>query len=187
MKKYSLFLIFTLLVALSLPMAAQTDLYGSYAHRQDLSVACILDYKLAEGRTIDVAMIQAKDSNAWQRLAVEFGLETLPQQLAQTVSDGGVVLQTRYVSKTAPQKTASMIDGSVDYENSCFMGVSWNEQTIWVFYYRDREQLDFLKDHLALNDEAGCGTGGLGSTYFCFNGDNKDENGWWNLFCGARR
>lgn len=170
-------LFLALLYGVGAQVCGQTDLYAAYSHRMDLSVACVLDYKLDGRQTIDVAMLQARDSASWQSLAADFELDTVPSLLEGTLARGGEVLLTRYSVRSNPQRPLPMVDGTVDVNNGCFVGVAYRERTIWVFYYRDAAQLDFLLDHLSLNEKESCGKNEQsGSLFFCFDESQPQES-----------
>ena len=157
-------------------LSAQTDLYHEYAAQRDLSVACVLGYKLADDHTVDVAMLHAKDSTAWLRLSQEFLLDTLSTSLRQALNNGNEVVLTRYAAIDNPQQPLA---ASASADNPCcYLGVSYLDHTIWVFYCRNNGQLDYLKTHLALDNQTPCEIS-PNATFYCFDASNQSA---WNAF-----
>ena len=155
-----------LLSCLALAAQAQTDLYHRYASHSDLSVACVLDYRIDAAHTIDVAMIQAKDSASWRWVASEFNIAVLDTSLARSLDQGGNVLQTRLSAQSAPQRPLAqpLADSSL-----CFLGISHRDRTVWVFYFHSSDDLHCLQQHLALSDMPPCASDPSdGSSFFCF-------------------
>lgn len=178
MKMKKVVVCFVLMALASSGLKAQTQLYLQYALDKTLSVACIIDYRLEDDMTLDVTMLQAKDDASWNRLTADFNVETLPQNLLQSLADGNEVVLTHYGMKNHPQTPAVAKGDSVDVNNSCFMGIEYREKTIWVFHYSTPEQLDYLQGKLGLYAMEDCGKGvGIGDMFFCMNRESDEEQG----------
>ena len=65
-----------LLLMLPLMAAAQSDLYERYASRQELDVAQVSGFRLADSIRVDVVLIVAKNEAAWQQLMKEFNVQS---------------------------------------------------------------------------------------------------------------
>jgi hypothetical protein len=56
--------------------AAQSHLYERYASRQELDVAQVSGFRLADSVRVDVVLIVAKNESAWQQLMKEFKVQS---------------------------------------------------------------------------------------------------------------
>lgn len=65
-----------LLLMLPLMAAAQSHLYERYASRQELDVAQVSGFRLADSVRVDVVLIVAKSESAWQQLMKEFKVQS---------------------------------------------------------------------------------------------------------------
>ena len=61
---------------LPLMAAAQSHLYERYASRQELDVAQVSGFRLADSVRVDVVLIVAKNESAWQQLMKEFNVQS---------------------------------------------------------------------------------------------------------------
>ena len=61
---------------LPLMAAAQSHLYERYASRQELDVAQVSGFRLADSIRVDVVLIVAKNESAWQQLMKEFNVQS---------------------------------------------------------------------------------------------------------------
>lgn len=69
-------LIVILVMLLPLAVAGQSELYHQYAKRSDLTVAQVVGFRLNDTVKLDVLIIQADDSKAWQKLKKEYDIRT---------------------------------------------------------------------------------------------------------------
>ncbi|MBR6992254.1 MAG: hypothetical protein IKH97_08560 [Bacteroidales bacterium] len=65
-----------ILLILPLMAAAQSHLYERYASRQELDVAQVSGFRLADSVRVDVVLIVAKNESAWQQLMKEFKVQS---------------------------------------------------------------------------------------------------------------
>ena len=75
MKKSLLILLSLMLLACSRESEV-VPLYQQYAVRQDLTVAQVSGFKLNDSVKVDVVILVADDSTAWQSLKTEFDIRT---------------------------------------------------------------------------------------------------------------
>ena len=75
MKKLLLILLPLMLLACSREVE-ETPLYSQYAVRQDLTVAQVTGFQLNDSVKVDVVILVADDSAAWQCLKEEFDIRT---------------------------------------------------------------------------------------------------------------
>jgi hypothetical protein len=69
-------IVILLLLMLPLMAAAQSHLYERYASRQELDVAQVSGFRLADSIRVDVVLIVAKNESAWQQLMKEFNVQS---------------------------------------------------------------------------------------------------------------
>lgn len=75
MKRLLYILLLTVLVSCSRE-ETETLLYQKYATRQDLTVAQVSGFQLGDSVKVDVVILVANDSAAWQGLKEEFDIRT---------------------------------------------------------------------------------------------------------------
>ena len=112
-----------------LAIQAQTDIYRQYADRGDLErVACITNHRLDDGTRVDITLIRARDSVGMQAL-----MQELNMQQAKEYRTGSVILTLRdNANPAAPAPRRS--DGKVNLRRSCLVGLSFSENTIFIYH-----------------------------------------------------
>ena len=74
--KRLLYILLTLLLASCSREEVETPLYQQYAARKNLTVAQVSGFQLCDTVKIDVVILVADDSTAWQSLKTEFDIRT---------------------------------------------------------------------------------------------------------------
>lgn len=175
--KRMFFYLFAACLLLSLSAQGQTPLYMQYAaNKEDLSVACVIEYHLDSALTVDVTMLRAKTDSGWDLLQRDFALETMPLSASQTLQQGGDVLMTRFAELLHPQ--VPVAQSNQDDQGSCFEGVDYRDRAVWVFQYHSPEALEFLQHRLGeAADRTMRAQVANGAVFYCYDSHMGTQSG----------
>lgn len=144
-----------LLLALAITAAAQTDLYQRYASRTDIRVASVNKFAIDSATTIGVTRLEAEDFEAWASLCNDFGFPA-PSESGNTVVkdqsapklnswDGVMFAQRNSLDPTQP---IAVVNETIDPSQTCYIGVSYLDHTIYIFYCQNAQQANAVLSHL---------------------------------------
>lgn len=144
-----------LLLALAITAAAQTDLYQRYASRTDIRVASVNKFAIDSATTIGVTRLEAEDFEAWASLCNDFGFPA-PSESGNTVVkdqsapklnswDGVMFAQRNSLDPTQP---IAVVNETMDPSQTCYIGVSYLDHTIYIFYCQNAQQANAVLSHL---------------------------------------
>lgn len=104
---------------------AQTELYSRYASHKDIKVACVNNMLLDSTSHIEVTILEANDASGWDWILNEFAIGAQPE------GHSSIMFSMR--DRHDPSKSAPIKGEQVDEENSCYIGVDFKNQTLYVF------------------------------------------------------
>lgn len=119
-------IVLLLILLLNLSAAAQSKFYQSCAHRDEVAEAVFIKNYPIDGCKVDITLLRAKDSSSFAKLLSEFGLS--PRQ----TSSVGVLICLR--NDADPRMCQPVVDGQIALKNTCCIGASQSERTIYVFH-----------------------------------------------------
>lgn len=128
-------------------LVAQTDLYKHYADRTDIRVASVTNFTLDSGIVADVTLLEAIDDTGWQYLCSEFDLAPLSEDQKRQIAEGWDVAMFAQRSKTDPTKPVEAGDDAQGL-NSCYLGVSYKSQTLYIFVCSSEKGSNVVVDYL---------------------------------------
>ncbi len=115
---------------LPLMAAAQSHLYERYASRQELDVAQVSGFRLADSIRVDVVLIVAKNESAWQQLMKEFNVQSTEGATSWLGNVDNPGKRTWWTGKAVCKVTGS------------------HERRTWAFYRLDTQaQYEALLDY----------------------------------------
>lgn len=129
------------------PLIAQTDLYNQYSSRTDIQVTSVTKFALDTDVTADVTSLKALDDETWTSLCQEFGLAQLSSDQQQQMELGWDVTMFAQRSRLDPTQPAPIVNEQIDYANSCYVGVSYLNHTIYIFCCASDKQSDVLVNY----------------------------------------
>lgn len=142
-------LLFLVVFALSVgSLSAQTELYNKYAHRKDVKVACVTNFALNDTATTNVTVIAACDSLGWQWMCDEFSISPLSDQQRDDLLHNRDVVMFAMRDAGDPGHEVKIFGENLDASHSCYMGVSYLSQTVFIFSYSSDTQVDILVDYM---------------------------------------
>lgn len=128
--------------------SAQTDIYNRYSSRTDVRVASVTNFTLDTGITADVTLLEAIDDQGWQFLCREFSLvELSPQQMDQ-IRQGWDVTMFAQRLRSNPTQSVQVTEEQEGAEGTCYLGVSYLTQTIYIFCCTSNRQSDIILSYL---------------------------------------
>ncbi len=151
--KKSILSLLAILIALS--AAAQSDLYKRYASRSDIRVASVNRFAIDSSNTIGVTRLEAENFESWAGLCKDFGFPAPSESGKNIVSDNaapqlsswdGVMFAQR--SSLDPTQPISVVDEKINPASTCYIGVSYLDRTIYIFYCQNARQANAVLSHL---------------------------------------
>lgn len=144
-----------LLLLLACTATAQTDLYQRYAARTDIRVASVNKFAIDSATTIGVTRLEAETFESWAGLCKDFGFPAPSESGKNIVSDNaapqlsswdGVMFAQR--SSLDPTQPISVVDEKINPASTCYIGVSYLDRTIYIFYCQNARQANAVLSHL---------------------------------------
>jgi len=140
--RWCLLLFFILHSSFFNPVTAQTDLYKRYASQPGVKVASVSNFAIDSASRVDVTVIEAEDDEGWAWMKREFYIGDLsPEQQASLREGYDAVLFARR-SRTNPSTNPPVKDEQVDIAGSCYLGISYLNQAVYIFCADSEEQYD---------------------------------------------
>lgn len=133
-----------LLLLASLVATAQADLYGRYSQQPGVKVAAVSKFPIDSASHVDVVVIEAEDDEGWAWMKREFQIvDLLPEQQASLRKGSDVVFFARR-NRANPRESAPVVDDRVDVSTSCYVGISYLEQAVYIFCAESEAQSDAI-------------------------------------------
>lgn len=139
---------FVLLLLSLASLSAQTVLYNRYAHRKDVKVACVTNFALNDTTATNVTVVAAIDSLGWQWMCDEFSISPLSDQQRDDLFHDRDVVMFAMRDADNPGSEVKIFGENLDTSHSCYMGVSYLSQTVFIFSYSSDTQVDILVDYM---------------------------------------
>jgi len=139
---------FLLILSLAATLMAQTELYKRFASHSDIRVASVSNFVLDSGITADVTLLEAVEDSTWQWLCREFDLAELSTDQQQQMKEGWDVVLFAQRDRNNPRLPAPIVNEQVDQSNSCYVGVSYLNRTLYIFCCNNNRQSDVIIDYL---------------------------------------
>jgi hypothetical protein len=122
--------------------SAQTELYNRYASQPGVKVASVSNFAIDSTSRVDVTVIEAEDDEGWAWMKREFYIgELSPEQQAGLREGYDAVLFARR-SRSNPSNNPPVVDEQVDVAGSCYLGISYLNQAVYIFCADSEEQYD---------------------------------------------
>lgn len=148
MKRFLFFAFSVCLWGAMASLSAQTDLYNRYASRTDIRVASVTNFVLDTGITADVTVIEAIDDEGWKWMCNEFSLIALNDSQRQQLEQGWEVSMFAQRDRNDPTRPAPVVRENIDAGSSCYLGVSYLSQTLYIFCCTTQRESDVIIDYL---------------------------------------
>lgn len=121
---------------------AQTDLYRRYANVPNVKVASVSNFAIDNNSSVDVTVIEAINEDGWKWMKKEFYIGDLsPEQQSSLIEGNDAVLFARR-SRRNPRENAPVRNEKLDVAGSCYIGISYLNQAVYIFCADSEEQYD---------------------------------------------
>lgn len=133
-----------ILVVLLATLAAQgqTELYKRYASQPGVKVASVSGFAIDSTARVDVTVLEAEDDEGWEWMKKEFYIgELSPEQQAGLNEGYDAVLFARR-SRSNPRENAPVLNEEIDIAGSCYLGISYLNQAVYIFCADSEEEYD---------------------------------------------
>ena len=121
---------------------AQTELYKRYADQPGVKVASVSNFAIDSTSKVDVTVIEAVDDEGWAWMKKEFYIGDLSPEQQAGLSEGFDAVLFARRSRSNPRDNAPVKDEQVDIAGSCYMGISYLNQAVYIFCADSEEQYD---------------------------------------------
>ena len=133
-----------LMLCFAAGVSSQNDLYGRYSRQPGVKVASVSNFPLDSASHVDVVVVEAEDDDGWAWMKREFLiLDLMPEQQASLREGNDVVFFARR-SRSNPRDGAPVVDNKVDAASSCYVGISYLQQAVYIFCADNDEQSDAI-------------------------------------------
>ena len=123
---------------------AQEGLYERYAQQHGVKVASVSNFQLDSLSQVDVVVIEAEDEEGWAWMKQEFLIvDLMPEQQASLREGSDVVFFARR-SRSNPREGAPVVGDRVDVSTSCYVGISYLQQAVYIFCADSDAQSDAI-------------------------------------------
>lgn len=130
------------LLLATLAAQGQTELYKRYASQPGVKVASVNGFAIDSTARVDVTVLEAQDDEGWEWMKKEFYIGDLsPEQQAGLNEGFDAVLFARR-SRSNPRENAPIHNEQIDIAGSCYIGISYLNQAVYIFCADSEEQYD---------------------------------------------
>lgn len=117
------------------PDSSLAPLYDTYRHHPGLRTALIYDYPVDDSTTVDMLLLTASDSAAWQWMTREFNIRKPSPAQQRRIDNGNNVCRIYHAEKTNPRERCAFVPGE-----SNLVVVSLNMKTVSIFDIETAQQ-----------------------------------------------
>ncbi|MBR4229379.1 MAG: hypothetical protein IKR83_01560 [Bacteroidales bacterium] len=136
--------ILILMLAIAFMAHSQSELYDRYSKQTGVRVAEVSNFQLDSTSHVDVVMVEADDDEGWAWMKQEFLIvDLLPEQQAQLREGADVVFFARR-NRSNPSEGAPVVEDKVDVSSSCYVGISYLQQAVYIFCADSEAQSDAI-------------------------------------------
>ena len=131
-----------LVLLASLAAQAQTELYKRYASQPGVKVASVSGFAIDSTARVDVTVLEAQDNEGWEWMKKEFYIGDLSPEQQEGLNEGFDAVLFARRSRANPRENAPVKDEQVDIAGSCYIGISYLNQAVYIFCADSEEQYD---------------------------------------------
>ncbi len=124
------------------PLQAQTELYKRYAGQDGVKVASVSNFAIDSVTRVDVTVLEAEDDAGWAWMKKEFYIGELSPEQQAGLSEGFDAVLFARRSRSNPSENAPVKNEQIDIAGSCYMGISYLNQAVYIFCADSEEQYD---------------------------------------------
>lgn len=112
-----------------------SGLYLRYKDNPHISAAFIKDFRVNDSLTLDVTILEARDSVGWDQMKNDFKIKPLPSNIEKVLAEKNAISH-HHVPKDTPDATLD----TIDLLNNDHMVIKHKTQTFYIFQSRSKAQ-----------------------------------------------
>lgn len=113
------------------PYSQCSDAYKKYANVEGIEATFIKDFRINDTVSVDVTVLEAVDTNAWNMLKNDCSLPVLDPVSQRKIDNGKDLIFTRLVNDDDFNEPADLNSPECDV-----IAISYLNHTIWVFHVK---------------------------------------------------
>jgi hypothetical protein len=123
---------------------AHTELYENYKHLTDVTVACVMNYRVNDTTEVEITLLAPHTKEAVYYLAEEFNLGIEKDIIDEGLGNkGNISLFRKLVHKDDPTKSYGVVSGDDDLKDVSMLVYNVNIGTVLIF--QDIETMERIK------------------------------------------
>ena len=117
------------------PPSECSEMYKRYAADEDIEATFVKGYKINDTVTLDVTLLEARDSVGWMRLIADFIIDSVDPEVQQKIDNGKDLISTKLVNKNDYRQPIDKTTTDLEV-----MAVSHLRKTVSIFHTRNKEE-----------------------------------------------
>lgn len=142
MKKVMGYWLWVMVLLAPLAVHGQTDLYKRYASQPGVKVASVSNFAIDSATRVDVTVIEAEDGEGWNWMKREFYIGDLSPEQQAGLSEGYDAVLFARRSRANPRDNAPVKNEEIDIAGSCYIGISYLNQAVYIFCADSEDEYD---------------------------------------------
>ena len=142
MKKVLGYWLWVMVLLAPLAVHGQTDLYKRYASQPGVKVASVSNFAIDSATRVDVTVIEAEDDEGWNWMKREFYIGDLSPEQQAGLSEGYDAVLFARRSRANPRDNAPVKNEEIDIAGSCYIGISYLNQAVYIFCADSEDEYD---------------------------------------------
>lgn len=130
------------LLLATLAAQGQTELYKRYASQPGVKVASVNGFAIDSTARVDVTVLEAQDDEGWEWMKKEFYIGELSPEQQSGLNEGYDAVLFARRSRANPRENAPIRNEEIDIAGSCYIGISYLNQAVYIFCADSEEQYD---------------------------------------------
>jgi len=123
---------------------AQSSLFERYSQQEGVMVASVSGFPLDSVSRIDVTMVEATEEEGWKWMKSEFLIGDLTPEQEATLREGSDIVLFVRRNRNNPREAAPVEGDRIDETESCFVGISYLNRSVYIFCPNSEEQSDAI-------------------------------------------
>ena len=125
-------------------VCSQNSLYERYSQQPGVKVAAVSNFPLDSVSHVDVVVVEAEDDEGWAWMKREFLIVDLMPEQQSSLREGNDVVFFARRNRSNPSEGAPVVGDRVDVVSSCYVGISYLQQAVYIFCSDDDDQSDAI-------------------------------------------
>ncbi len=119
----------------TVPLQQCSELYQRYAQTPGIDASFIKDFRVNDSVTVDVTLLEARDSAGWATLKHDFAVHDLNDEWQQYIDNGEDLIFSRKIAKNGQPLKAH--DDTANYD---MLAISYYSHTLTIFHITNNDE-----------------------------------------------